>query len=76
MIVRPTATAVPLSVAAATGRLDSPRTRISSRRAWKSVVFEHEVSSRKRPWPGSQASQSYFFAAEAPRSETAMLTTR
>ena len=49
---------------------------MSSRLAWKSVVFEHEVSSRKRPCPGSQASRSYFLAAEAPRSFTAMFTTR
>ena len=47
-----------------------------SRRAWKSVVFDVEVSSRKRCCPGSHASQSYFFAAEEPSSPTAMLTTR
>ena len=38
---------VMLAVCAATGRRAcAARTRISSRRAWKSVVFEHEVSSR------------------------------
>ena len=39
-----------------------------SRRAWKSVVFDVEVSSRKRCCPGSHASQSYFLAAEEPSS--------
>jgi len=45
MIVRPTATAVPLSVC--TWRGDPPsagRKRMSSLRDWKSVVFEHDVS--------------------------------
>ncbi len=48
MIVRPTATAVPLSVCRVSGLASSPagRTRISSRRAWKSVVFDVDVSSR------------------------------
>ena len=36
---------------------------MSSRRDWKSVVFEVEVSSRYRCCDGSQASRSYFLAA-------------
>ena len=35
------------------------------------VVFEVEVISLQRSWPGNQASMSYFFAAEAPRSPAA-----
>ena len=47
MIVRPTATAVPLSVCTWRGDVaSSGRWRTSSRRAWKAVVFEQEVSSR------------------------------
>src|SRR5689334_8143333 len=69
-------TAVPLSVCTWRGAPPGPRWRMSSRRAWKSVVLEVEVTSRWRPWPGIQASQSYFLVAAAPRSSTAMLTTR
>jgi hypothetical protein len=39
-------------------------------------VFEHEVTSRYFAWPGIHASMSYFFAAELPRSQAAMFTTR
>ena len=39
-------TAVPLSVATWRGRPSAPRKRMSSRRDWKSVVFEVEVTSR------------------------------
>ena len=47
MIVRPTATAVPLSVCTGRGPRPPPAGSARlSRRAWKSVVFEHEVSSR------------------------------
>ena len=61
-----------------TGRVPpaSSRQRMRRRRAWKSVVLEHEVISRKAPWPGIQASMSYFLAAESPRSPVQTLTTR
>jgi len=38
------------------------------------VVFEHDVSSRYRPWPGSHASRSYFLAADAPRNSPRAIT--
>ena len=53
-----------------------PAIRTPSRRAWKSVVLEVDVTSRYLPWPGIHASQSYFLAAEAPSSPTPMFTTR
>ena len=39
-------TAVPLSVWAISGLPPSARTRMSRRRAWKSVVFDVDVTSR------------------------------
>ena len=49
--------------------------RIWARRAWKSVQFEQEVSSRNFSWVGIQTSMSYFLAAGAPRSPAAMFNT-
>jgi hypothetical protein len=49
----------------------SPRDRMPSRRAWKSVQLEVEVSSSQRSCEGSQASQSYLRAALEPRSPAA-----
>ena len=47
IIHRPIATAVPLSVWSTSGRFaPAARWRTSRRRAWKSVVFEHDVTSR------------------------------
>ena len=47
IMARLTAIAVPFSVCTTSGRPPpSGRARTFSRRAWKSVVFEHEVSSR------------------------------
>src|SRR5262245_55638420 len=57
--VRPTAMAVPLRVCTACGVSPSAARYLQARRrAWKSVVFEHDVSSRYRSWLGIQASQS------------------
>ena len=52
------------------------RCRMFSRRAWKSVQFDVEVSSRYRPCVGTQASQSNFRYAEMPRSPVAVSITR
>ena len=52
------------------------RPRMSSRRAWKSVQFEVEVSSRYLPWVGIHASQSNLRCADSPRSPAAVSMTR
>ena len=49
---------------------------MSSRRAWKSVQFDVEVSSRYLPWVGIHASQSNFRCADSPRSPAATSMTR
>src|SRR3990172_3629536 len=50
--------------------------RMLSRRAWYSVQFEHEITSRYAPWRGDHASLSYFFAATVPMSPVHTFTTR
>ena len=59
-----------------TGRRPAKRPRMSSRRAWKSVQLEVEVSSRYRPWVGIHASQSNLRWADSPRSPAATSMTR
>jgi hypothetical protein len=74
-MVRGTAHSVPLRVAS--GRvLESKRPRMSRRRAWKSVQFEVEVSSRYLPCVGIHASQSNLRCADRPRSPAATSMTR
>ena len=67
---------MPFSVWTCTGFPPSGRYRMSSRRDWKSVVFDVDVSSRYRCCDGSHASRSYFFVADDPSSATPMFTTR
>src|SRR3954466_7793494 len=74
-IVRPTAQSVPFSVAAGAGPR-SPRSRMPSRRAWKSVQLLVDVSSNQRDCDGSHASQSNLRAALDPRSPAATSMTR
>ncbi len=67
---------VPLSVAAVCGLPLASRYRVASRRAWKVVQFDVEVSSRYVAWVGTQASQSNLRAADEPRSPAATSITR
>ena len=72
------ATAVPLSVCDDL-RLAAAAARCADVEAARLEVGRVRASRSARgsgPGPGSHASQSYFLAAEAPRSSTAMLTTR
>src|ERR687892_8767 len=66
---------VPFRVA--TGRVPwAVRSRMPSRRDWKVVQFDVDVTSIQRCWEGSQASQSNLRAALAPRSPAATSITR
>src|SRR5690606_17859783 len=67
---------VPLRVATMRVEPSSVRSRTPSRRAWKVVQFEVEVSSSHRSWLGSHASQSNLRAALVPRSPAAVSITR
>lgn len=69
-MVRGTAHSVPFRVASGWTFLPS-RIRTDSRRAWKLLQFDAEVSSRYLPWVGIHASQSNLREAEAPRSPLA-----
>ena len=77
-MVRGIATSVPFSVASGLMPPSSAgnRPRMSRRRAWKSVQFEVEVSSRYLPCVGIHASQSNLRCADRPRSPAAVSMTR
>ena len=77
MIVRPTATAVPFSVCTWRGRAAlGPVADVQAAGLEVGRVRASRSARGSGSWPGSHASQSYFLAAEAPRSPTAMFTTR
>ena len=69
-------TAVPSSACTSCRPPWSGRYRMPSRRAWRSVVFDIEMISRKCCCPGNRLSLSSFFAAHSPSSPAATLTTR
>src|SRR3989344_1989878 len=80
MRVRPMAKPVPFKRCGNSTRPSVRCTLVLRRRAWKSVVFEVEVTSRYShclPFsPGSHASISNFAAAGSPRSPAHILSTR
>ncbi len=76
MIGRLVEHSVPLSVATVVVSPVPVRVRVSRRRAWKSVQFEVEVSSRNRSCEAIHASQSNLRWAEVPRSPAATSITR
>ena len=66
-MTRGIATSVPFSVRARSASADprrGTRMRMPSRRAWNSVQFDVDVTSRYLPWVGIHASQSYLRARD------------
>ncbi len=75
--IRASARPDPLSVCTSSGLAPgSGRYRMAMRRDWKSLKFEHELTSSQRSTPGAHTSRSYLRAWVKPISRVLMSSTR